>query len=139
MEEEGGRISEELTVTLIWDDDSDLDLQVICPDGGTAGVAASGCGGGVLDVDANGYGSGGLRMMSEPVENVRFGASAPSGTYRIRVFIATGYLNASGFDRLRNRGTHRFRVRVISRGQAREWEGIHPGLGGTDAWIQFEH
>ncbi len=139
LSEEGGEVSEELTVTLIWDDASDLDLQVVCPDGRTAGVAASGCGGGILDVDANGYGTGGLRMMDRPVENVRFGAVAPRGTYRIRIFIDSGYAFASGFGGSRNRGSHRFRVRVISRGQTRTWEGIHSGVGGSDAWIEFEH
>ena len=132
-------MSEELTVTLIWNDASDLDLQVICPDGGRAGVAARGCGGGVLDVDANGYGSGGLRMMDRPVENVRFGDSAPRGSYGIRVFISAGYATSSGRDRARNFGPHPFRVRVHSRGGDQVFEGVHPGLGGPDVRFRFEH
>lgn len=134
-------MSEELTVTLIWDDASDLDLQVTCPDGGKAGVAAPspGCGGGVLDVDANGYGSGGLRMMDRPVENIRFGSSAPPGSYGIRVFISQGYATSFGRDRLRNRGRHPFRVRVLSRGEEQVFEGVHPGLGGRDVHFRFEH
>ena len=136
-------MSEELTVTLIWDDASDLDLQVFCPDGGRAGVAvaARGCGGGgVLDVDANGYGTDRrLRMMDRPVENVRFGESAPRGSYGIRVFISRGYATNFGRDRTRNLGPHPFRVRVLSRGQEQVFEGVHPGLGGPDVRFRFEH
>ena len=139
MEAEGGEVSEELTVTLIWDDASDLDLQVTCPGGGRAGVASPGCGGGVLDVDGNGYGSGGLRMMDRPVENIRFGSSAPRGSYGIRVFISEGYATSFGRDRSRNRGNHPFRIRVLSRGSEQLFEGVHPGVGGRDASFRFEY
>ena len=132
-------MSEELTVTLIWDDASDLDLQVMCPGGGTAGVDAAGCGGGVLDVDANGYSSGGLRMMERPVENIRFGASAPMGTYGIRVYISPGYSTGFVRDRQRNLGRHPFRVRVLSRGSEEVFESVHPGLGRRDVRFRFEH
>ena len=136
---EGGDVSEELTVTLIWNDPSDLDLQLTCPGGGTAGVAGSGCGGGVLDVDANGYSTGGLRMLDRPVENVRFGPLAPNGTYGIRVFIAESYLRQSGRDRVRNEGTHPFRVRVVSRGRKQIFDGVHPGVGRGDVHFRFVH
>ena len=139
LEAEDGEVSEELTVTLIWDDRSDLDLEVHCPGGGTAGIRGTGCGGGVLDVDANGYGSSGLRMMERPVENVRFGGNAPEGTYRIRIFISHGYENALEDDRRRNSGHHSFSVRVISRESERIFEGVHPGLGGSDVWFSFSH
>ena len=137
LDEQGGEVSEELTVTLIWDDDSDLDLQVFCPDGGVAGVAAEGCGGGILDVDANGYESGGLRMMDRPVENVRFGTSALRGIYQIQIRIAASYLTQSGYDRARNLGSHPFRVRVLSRGTEQVFEGVHPGADGANAWFEF--
>ena len=81
VEDQEGEVSEELTVTLIWNDESDLDLEVHCPGGGAVGVAAQGCAGGILDVDANGYGSGGLRMMAKPVENIRFRGEAQEGEY----------------------------------------------------------
>ena len=132
-------MSEELTVTLIWDDASDLDLQVICPGGGRAGVAARGCGGGVLDVDANGSSTGGLRMMDRPVENVRFGDSAPRGSYRIRIFISPNYALHFGRHRSRNLGVHPFRVRVLSRGREQVFEGVHRGLLQSDVWFTFEH
>ncbi len=139
LEEQEGEVSEELTVTLIWDDRSDLDLEVHCPGGGTAGVRGTGCGGGILDVDANGYGAGGLMMMDRPVENVRFGAAAPAGEYRIRIYIAESYEDNVGDDRTRNTGHHPFRVRVISRGTERIFEDVHPGLGGGDVWLSFTH
>ena len=139
LDAEDGEISEELTVTLIWDDRSDLDLEVHCPDGGTAGVRGTGCGGGVLDVDANGYGPGGLMMMERPVENVRFGANASEGEYRILIFIAESYENNIGDDRTRNSGRHPFRVRVISHGNEKVFEDVHPGLGQGDVWLNFTH
>ncbi len=139
LDAEDGEVSEELTVTLIWNDRSDLDLEVHCPDGGTAGVRGTGCGGGVLDVDANGYGPGGLMMLERPVENVRFGANAPEGEYRILIFIAESYENNIGDDRTRNSGRHPFRVRVISQGNEQVFEGVHPGLGQGDVWLRFTH
>ncbi len=139
LEAENGEVSETLTVTLIWDDRSDLDLQVHCPGGGTAGVRGTGCGGGVLDVDANGYGSGVLHIMENPVENVRFGPQAPPGEYRIRVFIGESYENNIGIDRTRNTGSHPFRVRVISNGESHVFTGTHRGLGRDDVWFSFTH
>ena len=139
LDAEDGEVSEVLTMTLIWDDRSDLDLEVHCPGGGTAGVRGTSCGGGVLDVDANGYGSDGLMMMERPVENVRFGASAPAGEYRIRIFIAESYENNTGDDRTRNSGRHPFRVRVISHGNEQVFEDVHPGLGQGDVWLNFTH
>ena len=139
LDAEDGEVSEELTVTLIWNDRSDLDLEVHCPDGGTAGVRGTGCGGGVLDVDANGYGPGGLMMMERPVENVLFGANTPAGEYRIRIFIAESYEDNIGDDRTRNSGRHPFRVRVISHGNEQVFEDVHPGLGQGDVWLNFTH
>ena len=139
LEETGGEVSEELTVTLIWDDESDLDLEMRCPGGGTAGIGGTGCGGGVLDIDANGYTTGGLRMMERPVENIRFGANAPEGEYRIRIYIAETYEDNIRDDRTRNSGRHPFRVRVISHGNEQVFEGVHPGLGEGDVWLSFTH
>lgn len=139
LEATGGEVSEELTVTLIWDDESDLDLEVRCPGGGTAGIDGTGCGGGVLDIDANGYASGGLRMMERPVENIRFGDNAPEGEYRIRIFIAGTYESSFGHDHGRNLGRHPFRVRVISHGGEQVFEGVHPGVGQGDVWLNFTH
>ena len=143
VEGEGGEVSEELTVTLIWDDESDLDLQVHCPDGGVAGVLSSGivseCGGGILDVDANGFGTGGLQMMDRPVENIRFGSSAAPGYYQIQVRISANYLHGTEYHRTRNLGPHPFRVRVLSRGEEQVFEGVHPGADGANVWFDFTH
>ena len=139
LDEQGGQVSEELTVTLIWDDDSDLDLQVFCPDGGVTGVAADGCGGGTLDIDANGYETGGLQMMDRPVENVLFGTSALSGVYQIQIRISANYVNRTGNERTRNLGSHPFRVRVFSRGTEQVFEGVHPGADGANVWFEFTH
>ena len=135
----GGQVSEELTVTLIWNDDSDLDLEAHCPGGGAVGVVARGCDGGILDVDANGYGSGGLRMMARPVENIRFQGEAREGEYWVRISIAEGYEAAGGNDRRRNLGRHPFSVRVISRGEVTVFEEVHEGLGRGDVWLSFTH
>ena len=139
VEDQEGEVSEELTVTLIWNDRSDLDLQVHCPGGGAVGAHDGGCAGGVLDIDANGSSGGILRMMDQPVENIRFPAPAPTGDYRIRVSISDSYHDNIGEDRRRNTGSHPFRVRVISRGTGQVFEGVHPGLGQGDVWFSFVH
>ena len=139
VEDQEGEVSEELTVTLIWNDRSDLDLQVHCPGGGAVGAHDGGCAGGVLDIDANGSSGGILRMMDQPVENIRFPAPAPAGDYRIRVSISDSYHDNIGEDRRRNTGSHPFRVRVISRGTEQVFEGVHPGLGQGDVWFSFVH
>ena len=139
VEDQEGEVSEELTVTLIWNDRSDLDLQVHCPGGGAVGANVGGCAGGVLDIDANGSSGGILRMMDQPVENIRFPTPAPTGDYRIRVSISDSYQDNIGEDRWRNTGAHPFRVRVISRGTEQVFEGVHPGLGQGDIWFSFVH
>ncbi len=139
VEEQEGEVSEELTVTLIWNDQSDLDLEVHCPGGGAVGVVARGCGGGLLDIDANGYGSGGLRMMTRPVENIRFRGETEDGEYWVRIFIAENYAMSGGHDRRRNLGRHPFSIRVISRGEVTVFEDVHEGLGRGDVWLSFTH
>ena len=126
-------------MTLIWNDESDLDLEVHCPGGGAVGVVAHGCDGGILDVDANGYGTGGLRMMARPVENIRFRGEAREGEYWVRILIAEGYETLEGHDRRRNLGRHPFSVRVISRGEVTVFEDFHEGLGRGDVWLSFTH
>ena len=139
LDDANGEVSEELTVTLIWNDESDLDLEVHCPGGGAVGIVAQGCNGGILDVDANGYGSGGLRMMAKPVENIRFRGEAQEGEYWVRIFIVEGYEMSGGDDRRRNLGRHPFSVRVISRGEVTVFEDVHEGLGRGDVWLSFPH
>lgn len=82
LEEAGGETGA-VTVTLIWEGDSDLDLIVVCPDGRSIVNynTPSSCGG-RLDVDAN----AGADRRANPVENVFWpeGAAQP-GEYQVQV------------------------------------------------------
>jgi hypothetical protein len=79
--EEAGGQTGEVTITLIWDSDADLDLHVICPDGSRIFFdQKSGCGG-LLDVDANVD-----SPVPNPAENIYWPeGSAPEGKYRVEV------------------------------------------------------
>ncbi|EKV32258.1 hypothetical protein C882_2335 [Caenispirillum salinarum AK4] len=81
--EEAGGSSGDITVTLIWDGDSDLDLVARCPDGSQIDYTQRSSCGGELDVDANNQSSS---IMPSPVENVFWpdGEAAP-GVYRVFV------------------------------------------------------
>ena len=82
LEREGGQLGE-VTVTLAWNSDSDLDLHIICPDGERIFFdSPSGCGG-ELDVDMNAVGSNQISL--QPVENIVWPNGAPSGDYEVRV------------------------------------------------------
>lgn len=78
---ESGAASGELTITLIWNTPSDLDLFVICPSGAVVGFNNTQACGGRLDVDAN-YNN----VVPNPVENIYFtGANLEQGTYQVVV------------------------------------------------------
>lgn len=96
--EAAGATEGDLTITLIWDTPSDLDLYVICPDGTEIHFRRKTACGGQLDVDANVRDS-----VPNPVENVYFadGAWQP-GRYAVRVANA----------KRRGGSTDRFEVRV---------------------------
>ncbi|MFV3074871.1 hypothetical protein [Niveispirillum fermenti] len=96
--EAAGATEGDLTITLIWDTPSDLDLYVVCPDGTEIHFRRKTACGGQLDVDAN------VRdPVPNPVENVYFadGAWQP-GNYAVRVANA----------KRRGRSTDQFEVRV---------------------------
>ncbi len=81
VEENDGQEGD-VTVTLIWDGPSDLDLYVICPNGEEVYYRnMSGCGG-ALDIDAN---SSRSSMRDRPVEHAVFQGQPPPGTYKVRV------------------------------------------------------
>ncbi|MCG5241327.1 hypothetical protein ACIU1J_25975 [Azospirillum doebereinerae] len=95
-----GAAEGELTITLIWNTPSDLDLHVHCPTAGRISFNNRTACGGTLDVDAN---SGRPHPEGKPVENVFFPAgAAEAGVYRIEV------------HNYKHRGTDadRFQVRV---------------------------
>ena len=73
--------SGEITISLLWDSEDDLDLHVFTPDGSEIYYGNKEAGGGVLDVDANAFSSS---LMPNPVENVYF-ESPEDGEYWVYV------------------------------------------------------
>ena len=78
--DDAGAVRGELTFSLAWNSESDLDLHVTCPDGGRIFYGMRRACGGVLDIDMN---AGGART-TVPVENTYFADPAP-GVYGIGV------------------------------------------------------
>jgi len=78
-----GAATGEITATLLWDGNADLDLVVSCPSGQSLDyLTPQGCGG-MLDVDANATRND---LSKRPVENIFWPASkAAPGTYKIAV------------------------------------------------------
>jgi hypothetical protein len=78
-----GAATGEITATLLWDGNADLDLVVRCPSGQTLDyLTPQGCGG-TLDVDAN---SARDSLSGKPVENIFWPAGqATPGAYKIAV------------------------------------------------------
>ncbi|NBC34366.1 MAG: hypothetical protein GVY13_16940, partial [Alphaproteobacteria bacterium] len=107
LDREGGQRGE-VTVTLMWNSDADLDLHVECPGDRTIFYGSPRACGGELDVDMNAGGA----MSSEPVENIVWpeGAMEP-GTYRV---IVNNFTSRSDGE-----SPTPFRVRLI-RGEDRE-------------------
>jgi hypothetical protein len=71
-----------IEVTLAWQGGADLDLFVMCPDGGEISYRSQGCGG-ELVADLNRDGG---QPNSAPVEHIVWGdAGMPSGRYSVRV------------------------------------------------------
>ncbi|MCU0907602.1 MAG: hypothetical protein MUF73_09185 [Rhodobacteraceae bacterium] len=78
--DDAGAMRGELTFSLAWNSDSDLDLHITCPDGGRIFFGTRAACGGVLDIDMN----AGAQRTTAPVENTYFAAPAP-GVYGIGV------------------------------------------------------
>jgi len=78
-----GGVTGEITATLLWDGNADLDLVVRCPSGQTLDyLTPQGCGG-TLDVDANAARD---NLSGKPVENIFWPADqAAPGAYKITV------------------------------------------------------
>lgn len=79
VQREGGK-SGRIQVILAWDDNSDLDLAILCPDGGKIDFDTPSSCGGTLDVDRNA-----TAPTTNPVENVVFVREPPAGRYQIFV------------------------------------------------------
>lgn len=89
----GGRTGD-VTVTLLWNGRSDLDLAVSCPNGDRLFFGNAAACGGELDIDANRCQQSGMGPCTapgwsptlNPVENAFFiSEKAPRGTYRVEV------------------------------------------------------
>jgi hypothetical protein len=79
--EQGGQ-SGRVQVILAWDNESDLDLLVSCPDGDIISYRSRrGCSGGELDIDRNAQ----PPLRSDAVENIVWPDKAPAGRYGISV------------------------------------------------------
>jgi hypothetical protein len=75
----------ETTVTLIWHNENDLNIQVKCPKGKLVKINKPGCGAHV-DFDDNGSGSGGYNLVKKPVEHLTWGSATMSrGRYTLYV------------------------------------------------------
>lgn len=136
MEREQAKVGD-ITVTLAWDNECDLDLSAKCPNGDLIYYGnksgGTGTGGGYLDVDMNVSGE-----SKEPVENIFFGdaengISADHGHYKILV---------------RNYGYHGktvksgdpvpWRVRLSKDGKCTHFTGVCVGSGESSEMIVVE-
>ena len=112
LEREGGA-SGNVQISLAWDDYNDLDLHLFCPSGERIyfNNKKSECGG-ILDVDMN------VRPVSNtPVENVVWKGEAPLGTYKVGVHFYKHH------RKRRTKRTCKFRIRVVTHGESREYLG----------------
>lgn len=81
LREAGGQQGD-LTITLIWEHEADLDLVVECPGGLVSFKQREACGG-ILDIDAN---VDDADIKARPVENITWvGDRIPPGEYRVHV------------------------------------------------------
>ena len=114
---ETGAVTGEITVTLLWNGHSDLDLVVQCPSSQQLDYQNPAACGGALDVDAN---TTREDLSDRPVENVFWPASriAP-GTYQIAVRYSPRK------DETAPTPTP-FQVRLIQQGQESVFKGMAP-------------
>ena len=124
LDEAGGHTGE-VTVTLIWDGDADLDLYIRCPNGQVLGPSNQNACRGRMDIDANGYGEDHiLRMRADPVENLLWPeGAAPSGRYTVMVN------NCNGRSYYQRPVPYQIRVQVD--GEETFYDGAIPHLGGA--------
>jgi len=135
IEREKAKVGD-ITVSLLWDNQCDLDLHAICPNGDHISYmqkTGGGTGGGYLDVDMNESGE-----SMEPVENIFFGDAekgieADHGKYKIFVqnFAYHGKSVAIG-------DSVSWRVRLLKDGKKSEFTGTCTGTGSKSDSIVIE-
>jgi len=123
MEREGAKVGD-VTVTLAWDTEDDLDLHVICPNKAHISYSTKCAAGGYLDVDMNAS----PPYHKEPVENVFFGDAekgieAEKGDYR--VFVQNFAYH--GPNRQLQSPPVPWKVRLVMNGETQEFTGTCTG------------
>lgn len=118
----GGTIGP-LTITLSWNGKDDLDLHVVEPNGYRIYYSSMGHlspSGGHYEVDAN---DKGWRIMSQPVENIKWSEAPPAGVYTVGVVL---------FDDREPRGVPTdYTIEIVSNGNTRRYNGtISPNQSG---------
>ena len=114
----------EITISMLWDTDDDLDLHVETPDGSEIYYGNREDAGGYLDVDANVGG----RTMDNPVENIYFD-SPSAGTYSVWI---EDYSD-------RTDGTTSYLVRVTVGDQSQTFSGTIDGSSNEVPIISFNY
>lgn len=109
--QEAGGTQGRLTVSMTWEDKSDLDLTVLCPNGDRIFLNTSACGG-RLEVDRN---RNAFEAVTTPVEHIVWADTAAPGTYTVQVF---------GFS-VRPADGRRvpFKVRITKGNETRDYSG----------------
>lgn len=127
----------DVTCTLLWNDYSDLDLHLHCPDGSHISYQNKEACGGYLDVDMNAGGA----QSEEPVENVFFGDAeknieAMHGKYKV---VVQNYSYHG--SKLKNPDPVPFKVRVLMDGKESVYTGACTGSGGSSnqTVVEFEY
>jgi hypothetical protein len=105
----------QVQVSLAWNGPADLDLHVTCPDGRQINFEQLVNCGGRLQIDMN---AGGGRQSDQPVEDVVWPGTPPSGRYVVRVHY---------FDHARRRTPVPFVVRLVNGAERREVRGVANG------------
>ncbi|MBO4242966.1 MAG: zinc-ribbon domain-containing protein [Clostridiales bacterium] len=116
--------SGEITISMLWDTEDDLDLHVETPDGSEIYYANKIAGGGELDIDANTSSN----MMDEPVENIYF-ETLDGGLYKVSI---VDYNDRSS-------GTTNYIVRVTVGGESQTFTGTIDSSGTTIEIISFNY
>jgi len=134
---EGGRVGD-LTFSLVWNDESDLDLWVTMPSGEKVFYSnkKSRCGAAELDVDMNAS----HPKSKEPVENVYVGDAeagvvAPAGKYKVEVN-NYAYHSSEGLPEPREIA---FRVQVRLHGDTTDYTGVVRAAKDTVAVCEIEY